>query len=62
VPLYQLSYRREGRLGLEPRTCRLTVEVTHFILIAAVRTVGIEPTTPGWKPGMLPLHHVHESR
>src|SRR3954447_26612857 len=22
-----------------------------------VRTVGIEPTTPGWKPGVFPLHH-----
>src|SRR3954449_4707273 len=26
-----------------------------------VRTVGIEPTTPDWKSGMFPLHHVHEA-
>ena len=29
-------------------------------LLTAVRTVGVEPTTPVWKTGMLPLHHVHE--
>jgi hypothetical protein len=47
VPLYQLSYRSEARLGLEPRTCRLTVEVTRFIRIAA-RPDGRSRTSAVW--------------
>lgn len=47
MPLYQLSYRSEERLGLEPRTSRLTVEVTRFIRIAA-RADGGDRTHDTW--------------
>src|SRR3954454_17814065 len=69
--LYQLSYevtpayapRIEPPRGLEPRPPHYERGVLPVELWRqGVRTVGIEPTTPGWKPGMFPLHHVHVER
>src|SRR4051812_33866457 len=69
--LYQLSYevtpayapRIEPPRGLEPRPPHYERGVLPVELWRqGVRTVGIEPTTPGWKPGMFPLHHIHVER
>src|SRR3954469_11983312 len=59
--LCRLSYRpTSGPAGTRTRNPPINNRSSPLLHIAVpVRTVGIEPTTPGWKPGMFPLHHVH---
>src|SRR3954454_3165752 len=61
--LCRLSYRpASGPAGTRTRNPPINNRSNPLLHIAVpVRTVGIEPTTPGWKPGVFPLHHVHEA-
>ena len=58
-----LSYRStSGPAGTRTQNLPVRSRSNPLLRIAApVRTVGIEPTTPVWKTGMFPLHHVHEA-
>lgn len=47
VPLFQANVSAVDRIAM---------------LKAVERTIGIEPTTPGWKPSALPLSYVRERR
>jgi hypothetical protein len=56
-----LSYRPvRGPAGTRTQNLPISNRSNPLLHIAVpVRTVGIEPTTPDWKSGMFPLHHVH---
>src|SRR4051812_12527558 len=58
-----LSYRPvRGPAGTRTQNLPINSRSNPLLHIAVpVRTVGIEPTTPDWKSGMFPLHHVHEA-
>lgn len=58
----ELPAHLPGPTGTRTRNLSVRIRSNPLLHIAVpVRTVGIEPTTPVWKTGMFPLHHVHES-
>ena len=56
----ELPAHRVDRAGTRTRNLPINNRSNPLLRIAVpVRTVGLEPTTPVWKTGMFPLHHVH---
>ena len=57
--MIQLAFttRQVGRTGIEPATLGLKAPCTASVLPTLAAGAGIEPTTSGSKPTVIPFHH-----